>query len=191
MSPERGQADRLAIPPDVNGFKTPEEAVRAGLPGVDVRVVGVVVRGDEAVVAQIVNADGYPHAYETETATCYRGPNGWEEASSGNGNGAQINTSGDRMTYIWWDQAAPGATAARVGLGDQEQTVPVKDGFFFAVFDEVPYQQPQRPAFLDGPTWTVERGPMTPEESREELRAFLGHDPPELREWLYGGDVPA
>lgn len=97
-----GHADLFAIRPDVKGFKTPEEAVRAELPGVEVRIVGVAVRGDEAVVAQIVNADGYPHAYETETATCYRGPDGWREAGSGNGNGAQIVTSDDLPEVREW-----------------------------------------------------------------------------------------
>jgi len=30
---------------------------------------------------------------------------------------------------------------------------------------------------------------MTPEESREALRAFVGHDLPEVREWLFAGDA--
>jgi hypothetical protein len=184
MTPERIAA-LCAIGSGMTAYETPEEAARLGLQGTEVRVVGVAVRGDRAVVAQIVNADGYPDAYEIETANCYRGPNGWEEGSSGNGNGGRILTSEDRMTFVWWGEAPRGATAARVGLGEQEQTVLVKDGFIFAVFDDVPFEEPQGTPLPHGHAF-VRRGKLT----AKERRAFFGFDQPEVREWLYVDDEP-
>jgi hypothetical protein len=118
-------------------FETPEEAARAGTPAEYVRVVGVVVRGDVAVVAQVMNADGYPVAYEIETATCYRERGGWVCGSSGNGDVASIPTGGDCATVVYWCEAPSGAVAGRFRLADQERVVPVEDGFAFAVFDEI------------------------------------------------------
>ena len=68
------------------GFVTPEEAARDDVPAEYVRVVGVVVRGDEALVMLITNADGYPTAYEIDTARCFRDADGWQGSVSGNGN---------------------------------------------------------------------------------------------------------
>jgi hypothetical protein len=120
---------------------TPEEAARGGLRKEFVRVVGVVVRGDDAVVAQIMNADGFPDSYEIETVRCHRTRDGWEEGHSGNHNITHIRTAEDRCTVIWWAEAPEGATSARIRLGSQEQTVGIVDGFFFVVFDDVPWRE--------------------------------------------------
>jgi len=104
-----------------------------------VRVVGVAIRGDRAIVAQIMNADSYPSAYEIETAMCHRTGDGWEEGSSGNYNMTFLPTSDDRCTVVWWDEVPEGVTGARIRLGEQEQEVRVEERFFFVVFDDVPW----------------------------------------------------
>jgi hypothetical protein len=68
------------------GFATPEEAARGDVAAENVHVVGVVIRGDAAVVMQITNANRYPNAYEVDTAQCYREAEGWVCLQSGNGN---------------------------------------------------------------------------------------------------------
>ena len=166
-------------------FSTPEEAARAVLGDKSARFVGVVVRGDEAVVAHWVS--GYGGSGDTETTTCYRDPEGWEAAFSGNGSGGRILMAEDRMTFVWWGRAAPGATAVRVALGDQEKTVAVEDGFFFVVFDDVPHQEPQRIGPGKGYPWGyVRSGKRTPEERR----AFFGFEPPRVCEWLFADAPP-
>ncbi len=121
----------------VRNFETPELAARGELRGEYVRVVGVAIRGEEAVVAQVMNADGYPHAYEVETVECFRDGDGWVAGNSGNNNLVRMETGARPETVVWWDEAPVGAAAVRIRLGDQEQTVPVEDGFFFVVFDGV------------------------------------------------------
>jgi hypothetical protein len=137
----------------MTGFASPEEAARDGLREEYVRVVGVAVRGDEAVVAQVMNADGYPEAYEIETAKCSRGDDGWLCGSDGNSNLAWIAAGEDSGTVVWWDEAPTGVEAAHIRLGGQDQTVPVEDGFFFAVFDDVPKEvfRPYGPSFGEWP----------------------------------------
>jgi hypothetical protein len=125
-------------------FATPEEAARAAFGEKSVRFVGAVVRGDEAVVGHWVEGHGYS---DTETTTCFRAGDGWEAASSGNGNGAHIITARDRVTFVSWGPAPEGAVAVRYSMGDREQVVPVEEGFFFAVFDDLPYQEPRREDF--------------------------------------------
>jgi hypothetical protein len=122
----------------VTGFATPEEAAGVGTPAALVRVVGVVVRGDQAIVAQVLNADGYPTAYETDTATCFREPDGWVCGGSGNGDSALIRTgASEAATVVHWLEAPPDAVAARFRLGEREEVVPVEDGFALVVFDLV------------------------------------------------------
>jgi hypothetical protein len=124
----------------VTGFATPEDAARGDLRKEYVHVVGVAIRGERAVVAQIMNADRYPSAYETETATCSQTADGWELDSSSNGDMTFIPTSAERCTVVWWGEAPDGVAGARIRLGDQEQTIGIDDGFFFVVFDEVPWR---------------------------------------------------
>jgi hypothetical protein len=120
------------------GFATPEEAARGDIAPEHVRVIGVVVRGDQAVVAQITNADGYPSAYEIDTAHVFRDDEGWSVGVSGNGDLAFIPTSSSAGTLVEWRAAPADATAARFVLGDHEATFEVEDGFVMAVFDDVP-----------------------------------------------------
>jgi hypothetical protein len=121
----------------VETFLTPEAAAGAGTPPECVRVVGVVVRGDTAVVAQVMNADGYPDSYEVETATCHRERDGWVCGSSGNGDVGAIPTAPGRATVVVWQDAPVGAKAGRFVLGAEQQVVEVADGFALAVFDDV------------------------------------------------------
>jgi hypothetical protein len=171
----------------VTTFSTPEEAARGRLREKYVRVVGVAIRGDQAVVAQVMNADGYPAAYEVETAMCYRTGDGWEEGSSGNSDTTFIPTGEDRCTVVWWSEAPEGATAARLSLGEQEQTVPVKDGFFFVAFDDVPWHDfdiranwPSLPPGASGFVRSLGAG------DRHRLDWF--HELPEVEEWIRAGD---
>jgi hypothetical protein len=121
-------------------FATPEEAARVGTPERYVRVVGVVIRGDEAIVAQVMNADGYPAAYEIETATCYRKGSGWVHGSSGNFNASVIVTGEGVGTAVLWLEAPPASVAGRFRLGMRNQVATVENGFALAVFDDVPIQ---------------------------------------------------
>src|SRR5204863_9548074 len=68
----------------VTSCSTPEEAARGNLREEYVRVVRVAIRDDQSVVAQVMNADSYPSAYEIETVMCSRSSDGWEAGSSGN-----------------------------------------------------------------------------------------------------------
>ena len=140
MTPEQGELGS-AISCAVRTFETPEEAARGELPEEYVRVVGVAVRNEAAVVAQVMNADGYPHAYEVETVECFREGDGWVGGNSGNNNLVWMPTIAGRGTVVWWGEAPAGVTAGRIRLGDQEQTVGVEDGFVFVVFDNVPEQE--------------------------------------------------
>jgi hypothetical protein len=120
------------------GYATPEEAAREGTPPECVRVVCAVVRGDEAVVGQLMNADQYPDSYEVETVQCHRASDGWEAGSSGNGNTGFIRTGNGLATVVvWLDKTPLDARAARFVVGEQAAAFPVQDGFVSAVFDEV------------------------------------------------------
>jgi hypothetical protein len=72
---------------------------------------------------------------------CFREGDGWVGGNSGNNNLVCMPTSAGRGTVVWWSEAPAGATAGRVRLGDQEQTVGVGDGFVFVVFDNVPEEK--------------------------------------------------
>jgi hypothetical protein len=170
-------------------FASPEEAARGDLPEEYVRVVGVVARGDEAVVAQITNADGYPDAYEIDTAMCHRTSEGWVAGSSGNGNMPFIQTSDDRCTVVWWSEAEDGVSGVRIRLGEQEQTVAVEDGFFFAVFDDVPWREfrPAEPPSLDQGAWGYARV-GSPRPERPDWLDQWFHEMPKVEEWLSPGD---
>jgi hypothetical protein len=174
----------------VTSFSTPEEAARGRLREEYVRVVGVAIRGDQAVVAQVMNADGYPAAYEGETAMCYRTGDGWEEASSDNGDTTFIPTGEDRCTVVWWSEAPEGATAARLRLGDQEQTVPVKDGFFFVAFDDVPWHDFEAPRELAAaPARSL--GLRSQPDAGGQRRLDWFHERPSVEEWIGAGDEGA
>lgn len=117
-----------------DGFDTPEDAARGDIPSRFVRVVGVVVRGDEVIVAQLVN-DRPP--YEVETAHCWRERSGWTGGASGNSTSAWIATGETACTFVLWDEAPVSAVAARFEYAGSEQVVPVENGCALAVFDEV------------------------------------------------------
>lgn len=72
---------------------------------------------------------------------CFREGDGWVGGNSGNNNLVCMPTSAGRGTVVWWGKAPAGATAGRVRLGDQEQTVGVEDGFVLVVFDNVPQEK--------------------------------------------------
>jgi hypothetical protein len=114
-------------------YATPEEAARGDIPERFVRVVGVVVRGDEAVVAQLTN-DG---PYEVETAWVHRQQGGWTCGQSGNGTSTWIPTGDERATAVVWDGAPPGAVAARFECGDLQQVVAVENGAALGLFDDL------------------------------------------------------
>jgi hypothetical protein len=119
----------------VSGFATPEEAARGSIPAKYVRVVGTVVRGERAIVAQLMN-DRQP--FEVETAFCLREADGtWKEEGSGNSTAGFLPTGEGVGTYMAWDEAPEGAVAARFACRGNEQEVPVVNGCALAVFDEI------------------------------------------------------
>jgi hypothetical protein len=108
--------------------------------------VAVIVRGDQAVVAQLTNADQYPNSYEIDTVQCHREAGGWEAGSSSNGNGGFIHTDvGFATMVVWLDDAPPNALAARFVLDNRMATFPVDDGIVVAVFDDVPVARDRWP----------------------------------------------
>jgi hypothetical protein len=156
---------------------TPEEAARGDIPAQFVQVVGVVVRGDRALVAQLTN-DGPP--FEVETAYCSRSGAGWSGGSSGNSTAGYLPT-GERVgTVVVWDEAPPGATEAKFAYRGRELVVPVENGCALAVFDDVaeddvPFDGPRLVAWrrADGteeevPTYEVS------DEMRAQLRSREG-----------------
>lgn len=119
----------------MSGFATPEEAARGSTPAKYVRVVGTVVRGDRAIVAQLMN-DGPP--FEVETAYCSRETDGtWSEESSGNSTSGFLPTGDGVGTFVGWDEAPEGAVAARFVCRGGEQEVAVVVGCALAVFDGI------------------------------------------------------
>jgi hypothetical protein len=131
----------------VAAFTTPEEAARGDIPERFVRVVGVVVRGNQAVVAQLTN-DGPP--FEVETAYCEREGDGWLPGASGNSTSAFIPLEAPTGTLVIWDEAPADATAARFEYSGIEQDAPVENGVALAVFDDVPNYFDYR-----GPPWPL------------------------------------
>jgi len=134
------------------GSRSPEGAARGDVPERFVRVVGVVVRGDQAIVAQLMN--DIPR-HEMDTAFCHRQPDGsWEQGSSGNSTGGYLPTGKGVGTVLTWEEAQEGARAARFIYGDQEQIVQVESGCVVAVFDDVsqddwPFDGPRLDAWID------------------------------------------
>lgn len=164
----------------VNGSATPEEAARGDVPARYVRVVGVVVRGDQAIVAQLMN-DRSP--FEVETAQCSRERDGtWDEDSSGNSTSGFLPTGDGIGTFVAWDEAPPWAVAARFVCREREQVVAVDNGCVLAVFDDVRFADeverlfdgPQLSAWIDeaGKEQTVERH-EAPAWMRERMRSRL------------------
>ena len=87
--------------------------------------VGAVVRGDQG--SRALGGGLWLFGYRDDT--CFRDGDGWEAASSGNGDGALIMTAPDRVTFVSWGQAAEGAVAVKFHVGAGEQVVPIQDGF--------------------------------------------------------------
>jgi hypothetical protein len=159
------------------GERTPEDAARGDVAQRFVQVIGVVVRGDQAIVAQLMN-DIPPH--EVETAFCFREPDGsWVGGSSGNSTGGYLPTGKGVGTVLTWEEAPEGARAARFTYGDQEQVVQVERGCVVAVFDDVsqdhwPFDGPRLTAWVDmsGVDQPVEQHEI-PERIRERYQAFV------------------
>jgi hypothetical protein len=161
----------------VTPSSTPEEAARGDIPSQFVRVIGVVIRGDIAVVAQLTN-DVPP--FELEMAYCHRDGDGWETGTSGSGTSAYIPT-GDRVgTVVVWGEAPADASAARFEYEGREQVVVfVENGCALAVFDDVT----ENDGYFDGPrlaAWiradgSEEKLPMhkVPESMRADVLRFL------------------
>ena len=132
-------------------YATPEEAALAGLPRVPktARVVGVVIRGDQAVVAQELDDD----PSDIETSHVSRVTGGWKPSWEGSGNGTFIFTGKHEETIavVLWGDAPKDAVAARFTLLGREQIFDLKDGRFFVVFDEIPFDDfwPHDKEFFD------------------------------------------
>src|SRR5437899_9845959 len=118
---------------------TPEEAALGDVPSRFVHVIGVVIRGDRAVVAQLTN-DRHPHAIQTSSCARARQgfKRGWVETTSGNSNLDFIPTGDGKGTVGVWNQAPEFASAACFECLGRKETVPVKNGCVLTVFDGVP-----------------------------------------------------
>jgi hypothetical protein len=159
---------------------TPEEAARGDIPARFVQVVGVVVRGDTAVLAQLTN-DAPP--YEVETAYCHREGDGWVEGSSGNSTSGYLPTGEGIGTVVVWDEAPATAVSARFEYNGREQVVPVERGCALAVFDDVKEED----AYVGGPSlvaWIDAGGAEQellrfdpPEWVRAKLRKYMEREP--------------
>jgi len=123
-------------------YATPEEAARAGLPEdcAPAEVVGVVVRGDAAVVAQVVDRGGVPRG-DFDTSTPRRVEGGWMPGAGGNSTAAFIHTDDDTITVVSWCSAPSEARGARYVFLGREQTFPVAGGHVVAAFDDVPFRE--------------------------------------------------
>jgi hypothetical protein len=188
----------------VTAYATPGRAARGDTPERFARVVGVVVRGDRAIVALRMNDRP---AYEIDTTYCERGADGlWYATSGGNSTGGKLMTGPGRATVIGWEDDAPAwAVAARFACGARELVVPVVDECAFSVFDDVeldeddPFGESARRAAwvrADGSEEPSGHHFPSPEQRArrraivERLRELGGFDPadPVLRE-LAGGTV--
>ena len=82
----------------MSAYQSPEEAARGTTPAKFVRVIGVVVRGKNAIVAQLMN-DG--PSFEVDTAYCHQEPDGsWFEGVSGNSTGGFLSTGDGHGTAV-------------------------------------------------------------------------------------------
>jgi hypothetical protein len=123
-------------------YPTPEKAAAAGLPKdqTAAQLVGVVVRGDQAVVIHITDRAGVPRD-DFDTRQCRRVAGGWIPGSGGNSDATFIVTDDETVTVVSWRDAPPGAKAARYLFLGCEQTFQVSDGHVVAVFDEIPFRE--------------------------------------------------
>lgn len=129
----------------MRSYGSPEEAARGDVAETYVHVVGVVIRGDTAIVAQLMN-DGPP--FEVETAYVFRDPSGgWSGGTSSNGTAGFLPTGEGVGTFFAWGEAPEGVVAARFICRDREAVVPVAQGFAFAVFDVIGISEPVSAAF--------------------------------------------
>lgn len=123
-------------------YGTPEEAARAGLPEDcdPAQVVGVVLRGDAAVVAQVVDRAGVPRG-DFDTSTPRRVDGGWIPGAGGNSTASFIHTDDDKVTVVAWCPAPAEARAARYVFLGREQTFPAEGGHVVAAFDDIPFSE--------------------------------------------------
>jgi hypothetical protein len=123
-------------------YPTPEEAARAALPEdqVAAQLVGVVVRGDMAVVIHVTDRAGVPRG-DFDTRQCRRVADGWSPGSGGNSDATFIHTDDETVTVVSWRDAPLGAKAARYMFLGREKTFQVSEGHVVAVFDDVPFQE--------------------------------------------------
>jgi hypothetical protein len=153
----------------MRSYRTPEEAALGDVPARFVRVIGTVVRGDQAVVAQLMN-DRPP--FEIETTHCVRVRKGlrrgWEQTGGGNSSLAFMATGPVKGTVVVWGQAPEFAAAARFEHIDRELVVPVENGCVLAVFDDVdgdevlPDSTPKLSAWIEA-SGTEHRLPHSPD----------------------------
>ncbi len=123
---------------------TPQEAARGNVPAKFVKVIAVVVRGDEAIVAQLMNES------EPDTSHCVRKGDGWVEQSSGNGDTAFMGLENGVGTVVTWCEAPTWAVAAKYEVDAREQVVPVQNDCVVATFDGVPENSwPKLAAWID------------------------------------------
>jgi hypothetical protein len=148
----------------VNSFATQKDAARGDTPEQFVRVVGTVVRGDRAIVAQRMN--DRPR-YEVDTTFCRRESDGrWYSESGGNGIGGHLPTGPGRATVVAWEDDVPEwAVAARYACEAQTAVVPVVDRCVFCVFDDVTFDEDDwfgSGAWADLIAWVRADGSETP-----------------------------
>jgi hypothetical protein len=131
--------------PDQN---TPESAAMAGFPPAHVRVVAVAQDGDDAFVVLDTGTPGRPYLYG---GTVHRVDGQWTGGIDGNGGAVGWTiTDHDRELGVVtiWDEAPPGAVAARVQWRGIVQDVPVHAGGFLAAWWREPWPEAEWPTLV-------------------------------------------
>jgi hypothetical protein len=107
-----------------HGFETPEQAAMEGFPPAHCRMVESAVDGDDAFVVLDTGPAGRPYLY---AGTVHRDAAGWHGGIDGNGGAVGwtiTDAERDLGVVAIWDEAPPGADAARIRRGTRSARSP-------------------------------------------------------------------
>jgi len=140
-----------------HGFETPEQAAMEGFPPAHCRMVESAVDGDDAFVVLDTGPAGRPYLY---AGTVHRDAAGWHGGIDGNGGAVGwtiTDAERDLGVVAIWDEAPPGADAARIRRGDEECEIPIRHGVYLATWWREPFPEdgpwPAAVAFRVGGRW--------------------------------------
>lgn len=118
------------------GYDTPEDAAMEGFPPKYCRVLASAIEGDDALVVLETGSDDYPYSY---TVWCHRSDGRWHERSSSSGEGIQWTGASEDSpgTGALCGGAVPGADAVVVQWNGIQKEVPVRNGAYVALWQDV------------------------------------------------------